>query len=211
MATRRIWAGEVENKTYHGPRDLAGRVVFNLTVTGYAGAGWWFCKCACGKVLKVPTQQLISGYAQSCGCAKKDVSHIKDPARSKTRNSFFAARARCNNPKNNKFYLYGARGIKFLFASCGELVAEIGERPHGMTLHRINNQGHYEPGNVKWATVSEQQNNRSGNKFVSIDGVSRSLAEWLGGSKTTTYKRAVRKIQRGGHPEEVVKAILAAT
>jgi hypothetical protein len=55
---------------------------------------------------------------------------------------------------------YGGRGIQFLFDSFEQFYAEIGPRPAGLTLDRIHNDGHYEPGNVRWATRSEQNRNR---------------------------------------------------
>jgi hypothetical protein len=67
---------------------------------------------------------------------------------------------RCTNPKNPDYQQYGGRGIEFRFTSPTELVAAIGMRPAGMTLDRIDSGGHYEVGNVRWATPKEQANNR---------------------------------------------------
>lgn len=55
---------------------------------------------------------------------------------------------------------YGARGIKFLFTSFEQFFAELGPRPEGMSLDRIENDGNYEVGNVRWATLEEQNSNR---------------------------------------------------
>jgi hypothetical protein len=74
--------------------------------------------------------------------------------------AFFNARDRCTKPKNRAFKNYGGRGIEFRFASFEEFFAELGPRPQGTELERINNDGHYEPGNVRWATHGEQQVNR---------------------------------------------------
>jgi hypothetical protein len=73
---------------------------------------------------------------------------------------YIAAKARCTNPKNKDWKHYGGRGIKFLFKSFREFLAHIGPRPAGKTLDRIKNDGHYEPGNVRWATWKEQAANR---------------------------------------------------
>jgi len=70
------------------------------------------------------------------------------------------AKQRCTNPNNHKWADYGGRGIKFLFTSFEQFFAELGPRPEGMTLDRKNNDGNYEPGNVRWATKEEQNRNR---------------------------------------------------
>ena len=77
-----------------------------------------------------------------------------------THKSFCAARSRCNNPNTDNYPYYGGRGIKFLFDSFEQFFAELGPRPKGMTLDRIENNGNYEPGNVRWAAPSQQMKNR---------------------------------------------------
>ena len=74
--------------------------------------------------------------------------------------SFKSARYRCTNPKHKFYPDYGGRGIEFRFQSFAQFFAELGPRPVGKTLERLNNDGHYEPGNVGWATPAEQNNNR---------------------------------------------------
>ena len=81
--------------------------------------------------------------------------------------AYLDAKGRCTNP-NDKFWKdYGGRGIEFRFESFEQFFAELGPRPAGMTLDRLDNDGHYAPGNVRWATRKEQQANRRGQKFGS--------------------------------------------
>jgi hypothetical protein len=71
------------------------------------------------------------------------------------------AKDRCTNPKSQRWASHGGRGIKFLFNSFEEFYAEIGPRPSkNHSLDRKNNDGNYEPGNIRWATRSEQQKNK---------------------------------------------------
>jgi hypothetical protein len=91
-------------------------------------------------------------------------------------------RQRCSNPKNKRFDRYGKRGIRVCErweASFDAFVKDMGEgyRP-GLQLDRINNDGDYEPGNVRWVTVREQQNNKSSNKLIEWNGARLTLSVW---------------------------------
>ncbi len=70
------------------------------------------------------------------------------------------AKYRSTNPNDRKWENYGGRGIRFLFDSFDEFLKELGPRPEGLSLDRIDNDGNYEPGNVRWATPSQQNSNR---------------------------------------------------
>lgn len=75
--------------------------------------------------------------------------------------AYHAARNRCTNPKNEKYADYGGRGIGFLFTSFEQFYAELGPKPsREHSLDRKNNEGHYAPGNVRWATRKEQRSNQ---------------------------------------------------
>ena len=75
--------------------------------------------------------------------------------------AFIDAKKRCNNSSNKDYRHYGGRGIEFRFGSFQEFICDIGARPsQEHSLDRINNDGHYEVGNVKWSMRSEQLRNR---------------------------------------------------
>lgn len=76
------------------------------------------------------------------------------------RAAYYRARWRCVNPRAHGFQNYGGRGIEFRFESFAQFLSELGPRPPGMTLDRIDNDRHYEPGNVRWADWETQNNNR---------------------------------------------------
>lgn len=103
--------------------------------------------------------------------------------------------ARCHSPKNKSYPRYGARGIKVCAAwreSFMQFLADVGPRPEGLTLDRINTFGDYEPGNVRWATYVQQARNTRRNHMHTIDGETKCLAEWcevLNEPWTTVKKR----------------------
>ena len=89
-------------------------------------------------------------------------------------------RGRCLNPKDTNFANYGGRGIRVCerWNSFPLFLEDMGERPRGTTLDRIDDNGHYEPGNCRWATPKEQSNNKRTNRLVTAGGKTLSIAQW---------------------------------
>lgn len=153
--------------------QLTGQHFERLTVLEYVGTDkrkktLWRCKCICGNFTVTLGSNLKSKTVRSCGCLQPEATManrtIHGQARlGKETGAWFSyrdARKRCNNPKISNYRDYGGRGIKFLFTSFSQFFKELGPRPKGMSIDRINNNGHYEPGNVKWSTRKEQNNNK---------------------------------------------------
>jgi hypothetical protein len=104
-------------------------------------------------------------------------------------------KGRCTNPADPQFQHYGGRGITVCdrwARSFTDFCADVGERPPGVELDRINNDAGYEPSNVRWATSSEQKNNRRNNVRITAHGKTQTLKEWsheLGIGYTTLRQR----------------------
>jgi len=131
-------------------------------------ATFWTCLCSCGNTVIVRTHSLRDG-AQSCGCFQRErASEIntthgehKHRKTSPEMKAYRHAKNRCNNPKDKSYTNYGGRGIEFRFTSFEEFLSHLGRKPGPeYSLDRIDNNGHYEPGNVRWATTKEQYHNR---------------------------------------------------
>ncbi|TAM23394.1 MAG: hypothetical protein EPN60_15100 [Nevskiaceae bacterium] len=89
-------------------------------------------------------------------------------------------RARCTNPSRPHYARYGGRGIKVCarWGSFANFIADMGERPSGATLDRIDNDGHYEPGNCRWATRKDNCRNRANNRLLTFNGETKASVEW---------------------------------
>jgi len=102
-------------------------------------------------------------------------------------------RARCRNPNNSNYKYYGGRGIKVCdrWDIFQNFLDDMGQRPRGTTLDRINNEGNYEPENCRWETQRVQLNNTRSNRKVCYNGAQRTIAQWsrATGIKYTTLRQ----------------------
>jgi hypothetical protein len=146
----------------------------------------WLCRCDCGTERAVNGGDLRAGKSQCCGCTKGQHWKANPPAlkhgfaRTPTYYVWCGMRERCRNPNNKSYKRYGGRGIRVCerWEDYTNFLADMGERPAGLTLERKNNNGNYEPGNCVWATYSEQSNNRSINVFVEHNGQRLTVSQW---------------------------------
>lgn len=157
--------------------QMTGMRFYNLTVIrkdGYIFYGsrkirTWICRCDCGKERKAIRDSLIQGSVKSCGCLNphKTHGHTKRRKPSRTYQVWANIKARCYRTNHPRFPDWGGRGIKMCDRWRGSFLSflsDVGEAPDGKSIDRIDNNGNYEPGNVRWATVSEQMRNKRSNK-----------------------------------------------
>lgn len=128
---------------------------------------FWHCDCDCGKQCVVSGKQLRSGLTKSCGCLRLEgkVRHGYARQGAARRPEFVVWQhmlRRCTNPKNKDYKYYGARGISVCdrWKQFEHFLSDMGSRPEGMSLDRIDVNGHYEASNCRWATATQQSQNR---------------------------------------------------
>jgi hypothetical protein len=157
----------------HNKLNLTGQRYGRLVVIQEAGRTTsrgvrWLCQCDCKKFKVVTSGNLRSGNTRSCGCGEQEsrfqLTHGQ--SRSSMYRMWVGMLQRCYNPNSKVYRHYGARGITVderwhtFEPLVAYILATIGERPPGRSIDRINNDGNYEPGNIRWATRSEQMKNR---------------------------------------------------
>lgn len=151
----------------------------------------WICQCDCGVTKSIRSNHLIDGASQSCGClhserssARTDKLHKANTktglSASHTYNSWCGMKQRCTNPNNKFFSYYGGRGIAVCdrwLNSFENFLVDMGQKPKGLTIDRIDSDGDYEPSNCKWSTRKEQANNRRINRVYTIYGKELNLTQ----------------------------------
>lgn len=200
-------------------QDLTGLRFGRLTVLSRAGTrqagprSWratWNCECDCGATTIVPSNNLRSGNTKSCGCEhpRRRHGHAADGAPSPTYSSYRAMLCRCYVKSSPSHAHYKSLGVtvcdRWRFGEDGKsgfdcFLADIGKRPSlKHSLDRYPNQtGNYEPGNCRWATKTEQGNNRSTNQLVTFQGRRISVTQ-LARETRLPYELLRHRITRAG-------------
>ena len=150
--------------------------------------GWLLeCRCECGTVKFFCKNNLSAGKSSSCGCVSAknltNLSYKHGMTNTPEFNTWRNIIARCANPDLRHFKYYGGRGISVCQEwqdSFSAFIEHIGPRPSkNHTIERIDNDGDYAPGNVRWATRLEQRRNtRARLRTAQHRGVTKSIADW---------------------------------
>lgn len=168
--------------------DRFGRLVIIKEAPRYSRYVRMFeCLCDCGKTTVVALNSLASGSTTSCGCYAKEVTTSVSTKHGlsthKLYNKLYSIRHRCYSPNDPYYSIYGGRGIKV----CDEWINDFkvfydwamsSGYKEGLTIDRIDVNGDYKPSNCRWVTLEVQNNNKRNNRYISIDGETKTMTQW---------------------------------
>lgn len=172
----------------------------------------WECRCSCGGVRYLSTQEVRTHKRRSCGCKKKEYHRTSatehGDSHTRLHNIWSGMRARCYIATDYHYPWYGGRGIQM----CEEWINDYpafkrwavanGYRSD-LSIDRINNDGPYSPDNCRWVDQTVQSNNTRRNHRVEIAGEVKTLADWsrVSGISPSTVRR---RLLRGWSAEAAV-------
>lgn len=196
--------------------DLTGKRFGRLTVLGRADKPghmvYWNCVCDCGKSHIAAGAYLKDGRIKSCGCLHNEKSAIRAKKQftkhaesgSRLHRIWKSMRTRCNNKNAKSYGDYGARGIVICpewddYATFRDWAMANGYED-GLTIDRIDVNGDYCPENCRWVTWIMQSNNKRTTAYLTINGITHSIAEWsrLSGVKYETLRTRIKSRWREG-------------
>jgi hypothetical protein len=200
------------------PFDMTTQRYGRLSAIEYVSHGNWKFTCDCGSEKVAWGTDVRRGKIRSCGCLSAERNRTGDNRRTHGLSgtpeyvSWLSMMTRCYNPNSISFYNYGARGIDVCDewqADFENFLVDMGHRPPGTSLDRIDPNGNYEPSNCRWADAIVQGSNRRDNQLVTANGVTQCMEAWsreLGcSSKTLAYRR-----KRGWDDDKIVNTPVRA-
>ena len=172
----------------------------------------WTCRCDCGTEKVVGQRAMRTGMVKSCGCLNEELKkqrithgHARKGAHSGAYKAWRGIFQRCENPNTDQWANYGGRGITVCesWRDFANFLADMGERPRGKSIERLDVDGNYEPSNCVWATAIEQARNQRRTIWVHYRGKERCLKEACELSGVN-YMTAIDRLQRGWPAERAL-------
>jgi len=194
---------------------MIGQRFHYLLVTEKLPNGYYRCTCNCGTERTVFGSNLKQGRTRSCGCWGRErfkvINKRHGMSRTPEHDTWAGIRHRCTNPKATNYENYGGRGIKVCdrWQVFENFFEDMGLRPSSKhSIDRIDPNGDYEPGNCRWATLSEQANNKRSNVLLELNGEMLTGAEFArrtGFARCTVYEwTSVLKLTRAQIEERLI-------
>lgn len=200
-------------------KDITGQTFGKLTTLGPIGKSpdnhiLWLCQCECGQTTVAYSHSLRCGNTRSCGCLVADFNKRVRTTHGMADTAIYSIWRniveRCTNPKNRAYHDYGGRGINIhnewrqdvhVFHDYVSRLPDYDTK--GYSIDRIDNNGNYEPGNVRWATRIEQNRNTRTNRLLTYNGKTQCLAAWADEIQLT--QRLLRsRLSRGWSDERAL-------
>jgi hypothetical protein len=207
-------------------KDLTGMKFGRLTVIKHVPSPdsrhhYFSCSCECGGEKVARADHLESGRSASCGCLRSEKAaesgkgfgerrkthgHASGFDTTPTYCTWQSMKARCLDENHKHFKNYGGRGIKIYpsWMDFRVFLADMGERPKGRTIERIDNSGNYEPGNCVWATMKQQSRNKRTNRIIFAFGKPTTIAELAEDHGLTYNTLYARIIKADMSPEDAI-------
>lgn len=166
-----------------------------------AGKNALLCKCVCGGQTITRISRLKSGTARSCGCYRRDKATKHGQAKGGQHNKVYAVWnaivSRCTRPNDKGYKNYGGRGIRVdpKWMSFAGFYEDMGDKPEGMSIDRIDNDGDYCKANCRWADRVTQNSNKRNSAFLTVNGETKTISAWarvIGSSRGTVLSRIDR-------------------
>lgn len=200
--------------------DLTGKKFGRLTVLHRAKNKKekvaWLCKCSCGNEIEINSESLKRGLTKSCGCLRSELSRDRRKTHGHTLfgeetpeyKSWLSMFSRCRCKKGVTYKNYGARGIKVCIRwnKFENFYKDMGDRPEGTSLDRINNNKGYSPKNCRWATNKEQARNKRNNRKINIKGKIYTLIELA--ELTGKHRETIRKWLKNGYLDRIEQLVI---
>lgn len=165
-------------------KDISGMTFGKLTVKSFSeiknGKAYWLCSCDCGTEKVIVGTSLRKGTTKSCGCLMVEVAKTHGKCGTKTYEIWKTMVQRCTNPNNKRYPRYGGRGITVSesWRDYANFLRDMGEKPDGLSIDRIDNDGPYCKENCRWADDFTQARNTSKNRYIEFAGERLCLSQW---------------------------------
>lgn len=193
--------------------DMIGNKYNKLTVISEMeyqkyGRRCYLCKCDCGNEKVIVGESIRYGRTTSCGCYAKSKVTKHGMADTSSHVAWSSMRQRCTTETHKQYHNYGGRGIKVCdrwMDSYENFLSDMGIRPTKKhSLDRIDNNGDYTPDNCRWATSEQQLNNRRVSRFIELDGIKLTVAQWSR-KLNITESKIHHRLRTGKTPKECLK------
>ena len=165
--------------------DMRGKRFGMLTVVERVGSrnnkADWLCQCDCGETRTLTQDYLARNIAKDCGCQRNKHNITHGCSGTQLYHVWEQMVARCKNPKATKFKDYGGRGISVCqrWLKFENFLSDMGDRPFpGAEIDRKENDGNYEPGNVRWTTRQVNMSNTRVSRLVTHESRTQCVSAW---------------------------------